>query len=118
MLCVFERDFADKRRPVLLETVTPGCEWVLEGCGLASVKHDGTACAVIGGVLHARYDAKRGKPVPVNGVPCDPEPDPIALRMRMVGVDEDDVFRVLSRSGGSWDAWGAAGEAAASGGAW
>lgn len=75
--CLFERDFTDKRRPVLLERVTPGCEWVLEGLGVASIKRDGTACAVIGGVLHARYDAKRGKAPPPGSVPCDPEPDPV-----------------------------------------
>lgn len=77
MSCLFERDFTDKRRPILLDRVTPGCEWVTEGLGVASVKWDGTACAVIGGVLHARYDAKRGKPAPANGIPCEPEPDPV-----------------------------------------
>lgn len=74
MPCLFERDFTDK--PVLLRTVTPGCEWVIAGEGVASIKRDGTACAVIGGVLHARYDAKRGKAPPPGCIPCS-EPDPI-----------------------------------------
>jgi hypothetical protein len=77
MPCVFERDFTDRRRPVLLERVTPGCEWVLEGHGQASVKYDGTACAVINGRLFARYDAKSGKAPPIGSIPCDPEPDSI-----------------------------------------
>jgi hypothetical protein len=33
---------------------------VINGEGQAFIKRDGTACAVIGGVLHKRYDAKRG----------------------------------------------------------
>jgi hypothetical protein len=76
MPCLFQRDFTDKRRPVLLEGVTPGCEWVLNGEGVATIKRDGTACCIIGGKLHARYDAKNSKPAPVGGIPCD-EPDPV-----------------------------------------
>lgn len=74
--CLFQRDFTAKRHPVLLESVTPGCEWVLSGEGVATIKRDGTACAVIGGKLFKRYDAKRGKPAPANGIPCSP-PDPV-----------------------------------------
>lgn len=74
--CLFQRDFTDKRRPVLLRAVTPGCEWVLAGEGVATRKWDGTACAVIGGKLYARYDAKNGKAPPPGSVPCD-DPDPV-----------------------------------------
>jgi len=76
MPCLFERDFSDKRNPRLLEVVTPGCEWVLAGEGVATRKHDGTACAVIAGVLYKRYDAKAGKPPPPGAIPCC-EPDPV-----------------------------------------
>lgn len=94
MPCLFERDFTDKRRPVLLERVTPGCEWVIEGRGWASAKLDGTACAVIGGVLHARYDAKRGKTPPANGIPCDPGPDPVTGHWpHWVPVGDEPAFR-------------------------
>ena len=75
MPCLFERDFSDKNRPRLLETVTPGCEWVLAGEGAATRKWDGTACAVIKGELYKRYDAKRGKEPPPGAIPCcDPDP--------------------------------------------
>jgi len=74
--CLYKRDFTDQRNPILLREVTPGCEWALAGEGIATRKWDGTACAVIGGKIYARYDAKRGKPAPVGGIPCD-EPDPI-----------------------------------------
>lgn len=75
--CLFVREFEGKRITRITPEVTPGCEWVLAGEGDAYVKRDGTACAVIGGVLHRRYDAKRGKTPPPDAVPCDPEPDPI-----------------------------------------
>jgi hypothetical protein len=74
--CLFQRDFTDKRRPVLLRDVTPGCEWVLAGEGVATRKWDGAACAIINGELYARYDAKNGKPPPLGAIPCD-DPDPI-----------------------------------------
>lgn len=76
MPCLFQRDFTDKRRPVLLHDVTPGCEWVLAGEGIATRKWDGTACMVREGKLYKRYDAKNGKPAPENGIPCD-DPDPV-----------------------------------------
>ena len=75
MPCLFQRDFTDKREPRLLEAVTPGCEWVLAGEGVATRKWDGTACAVIKGELYKRYDAKRGKEPPPGAIPCcDPDP--------------------------------------------
>ena len=75
--CLFQRDFTDRRKPVLLDIVTPGCEWVLAGEGVATRKWDGTACMIQNGVLFARYDAKKGKIPPPGAIPCDPEPDPI-----------------------------------------
>lgn len=74
--CLFQRDFSDKQNPFLLRDVTPGCEWVLNGEGVATRKWDGTAVAIIDGKLYARYDAKRGKPAPANGIPCA-DPDPV-----------------------------------------
>jgi hypothetical protein len=74
--CLFKRDFTDKRNPVLLPTVTPGCEWVLAGEGIATRKYDGTACAIINGEVYKRYDAKQGKDPPIGAIPCS-EPDPV-----------------------------------------
>lgn len=47
--CLFEREFISSREIKLLDTVTPGCEWVLNGEGIASRKLDGTAVAIIDG---------------------------------------------------------------------
>lgn len=74
--CLFERVFDGPRNATLLETVTPGCEWVIGGEGVASLKWDGTACMVRDGRLYKRYDAKRGKAPPMNAIPCQ-EPDPV-----------------------------------------
>lgn len=83
MPCLFQRDFSDQRRPVLLRDVTPGCEWVLAGEGVATRKWDGTACLVRGGRLFKRYDAKINRKTgerltpPPGWEPCEPEPDPV-----------------------------------------
>lgn len=74
--CLFQRDFTDRRNPALLPRITNGCEWVLAGEGVATRKWDGTAVAITGGKLYARYDAKAGKPAPPGAIPCcDPDPE-------------------------------------------
>jgi hypothetical protein len=79
--CLFKRDFKDNEHPVLLDEVTPGCEWVLLGEGVATRKWDGTACMVQGGKLYARLDFKTNRKngartPPPDAIPCTPEPDP------------------------------------------
>jgi hypothetical protein len=68
--CLFKRDFTSRSHPALLRDVTPGCEWVLEGEGVATQKFDGTACYIKEGLLYARYDAKQGKTPPRGAIPC------------------------------------------------
>jgi hypothetical protein len=94
--CLFQRDFTPRPKGrgsdvTLRPDVTSGCEHVLAE-GVATVKLDGTACAVIESttgevmswvplalrspfLLYRRYDAKNGKPAPPGGIPCD-DPDP------------------------------------------
>lgn len=50
--------------------------WVLNGEGVATIKHDGACCAVISGKFYKRYDAKNGKKAPDGAIPCC-DPDPI-----------------------------------------
>lgn len=82
MPCLFEREFHGRNSATLLETVTPGCEWVLAGEGTASIKRDGTACMIRDGQLYKRYDAKKDRKTgeyklpPAGAIPCD-EPDPV-----------------------------------------
>ena len=42
--------------------------------GIATIKWDGSCCAVIDGEFYKRYDAKRGKTPPEGAIPCcDPD---------------------------------------------
>lgn len=71
---LFKRDFENNPRLVTTE-YNEDVEWVLNGEGYAFRKWDGTAVMVKGGRLYKRYDAKKGKPAPANGIACQ-EPDP------------------------------------------
>jgi hypothetical protein len=95
---VFQREFRPRpkgrgQEAILLTSVHEGCEQALAE-GIATVKWDGSACAVIEQApekgpmpwvplklrsplhLYRRYDAKQGKPAPAEGIPCD-EPDAV-----------------------------------------
>lgn len=55
---LFVRDYS--RQPAIVTPeVTPGCEWVINGEGVATYKYDGTCCMVRDGKIFKRYDAKR-----------------------------------------------------------
>jgi hypothetical protein len=73
---LFEREFADHKVVCIKPNVTEGMEWVLEGEGVATVKFDGSCCAIINGEFYKRYDAKKGKKAPEGAIPCC-EPDAI-----------------------------------------
>jgi len=76
MPCLFVREFHSDGTFTITEQVTPGCEWVLAGEGVATRKWDGTAVLVKEGRMYARYDAKPGRTPPPGAIPCEPEPDP------------------------------------------
>jgi hypothetical protein len=82
MPCLFVRKFHGPRDFTLTEQVTPGCEWVLAGEGVATRKWDGTACMLKDGVLFKRYDAKKDRKTgeyrlpPPGAISCG-EPDPV-----------------------------------------
>jgi hypothetical protein len=62
---IFVRDLS--KQPSL---VTPewkaGCEWVREGEGVATLKHDGSCCLVREGKLYKRRELKQGQPAPAD----------------------------------------------------
>ncbi len=74
---LFDRQFIDHKVVKVLPTVTEGLEWVLDGEGTATVKWDGSCCAVIDGIFYKRYDAKRGKKIPEGAILCEENPDPV-----------------------------------------
>lgn len=72
---LFQREYANHKVIKTMNIVTPGMEWVLNGEGVATVKHDGSCCAIIDGKFYKRYDAKKGKEPPADAIPCcDPDP--------------------------------------------
>lgn len=86
---LFERVFENHRIVDILPNVIPGMEWVLEGEGVATVKLDGSCCAIIDGVFYKRYDAKKGKKPPEGAIPCC-DPDPVTGHWpHWVKVDEN-----------------------------
>ena len=94
---VFVQDYD---RDQITPNVRPGCEWVLDGVGVATIKFDGQAALWKDGKLWKRYDRKltkqaqskfnRGqdlgplrvelfKDPPEGFVPCEAQPDPVSF---------------------------------------
>lgn len=73
---LFKRDFSSQGGRLVTPEVTEGCEWILNGEGVATLKWDGTCCLIKEGVLYKRYDAKHGKQPPPGFIPAQ-EADPI-----------------------------------------
>lgn len=74
---LFERVFDGHKIVGITSNVMPGLEDVLgnDSC-VATVKYDGSCCAIIDMEFYKRYDAKKGKKVPEGAIPCC-EPDPV-----------------------------------------
>lgn len=73
---LFEREYDEAGVREVLRRVHPGCEWVLDGKGVATEKVDGTACAIIGGRFYKRRDVKVGRLALPGDIPCQPTRDP------------------------------------------
>ena len=77
---LFKREFDEKTHKiinVLPELSESSLQWVLDGEGVATVKWDGSCCAIIDDKFYVRYDAKNGKPIPDGAIKCQEEADPI-----------------------------------------
>ena len=72
---LFTRVFEGQKIVGITPEITPGCEEAFLN-GDATVKIDGSCCAIIDGVFYKRYDAKKGKKPPEGAIPCC-DPDPI-----------------------------------------
>jgi hypothetical protein len=69
--------------------VTPGCEWVLAGEGVATRKHDGACCMFRNGVFYKRRTIRKGEQTPADFEPAT-EFDPITgLQQGWVPVSPD-----------------------------
>lgn len=74
---LFDRVYDNHKIVDILPNHLVGMEWVFDGEGDATVKIDGSCCAIINGDFYKRYDAKKGKPVPEGAIKCQDEADPI-----------------------------------------
>ena len=71
---LFTRIYENHKIVGIKDEITPGCEESFYN-GLATIKFDGSCCAIIDGKFYKRYDAKKGKKPPVGAIPCcDPDP--------------------------------------------
>lgn len=85
---LFTRVFDDHKIVDILPEITPGCEEAFK-YGKATIKYDGSCCAVIDGDFYKRYDAKKGKTPPAGAIPCS-NPDPVTGHWpHWVKVDEN-----------------------------
>lgn len=73
---VFERQYENHKVVGITDNFTSEEAKRAFRLGLATLKWDGSCCAIINGELYKRYDAKRGKKPPKGAIPCC-EADPI-----------------------------------------
>ena len=76
---LFKRDIIDHKIVGIHPDITTGCEWVINEPCIATRKIDGTASAIINGVLYARLDYKnlKSKQLPNGAIACQPLPDQV-----------------------------------------
>lgn len=77
MKTLFKRIIENNIIKETVNEVTDGCEWVINGEGIATLKLDGTCCLIEDGKIFARYDFKPGRKLPDGAIPCQEKPDPI-----------------------------------------
>lgn len=75
IVSLFQRNYEGDYK--VRNEVVPGAEWVINGEGNATRKWDGTAILIKDGKVFRRHGAKKGKKVPPNFVPAQPEADPL-----------------------------------------
>lgn len=73
---LFERVYKEHKIVDVLPNITKGCEDAFL-YGKATIKFDGSCCAIINGEFYKRYDAKNGKPIPEGAIKCQEDADPI-----------------------------------------
>lgn len=86
---LFTRVFENHKIVDIKDEITPGCEEAFKN-GIATVKHDGSCCAIIDGHFYKRYDCKKGKEPPKGAIACC-DPDPVTGHWpHWVPVNPDD----------------------------
>lgn len=92
---LFVRDYDSRDRHVINE-VNPGCEWVIEGEGVATRKYDGACTRIHDGKFYKRREVKPGKAIPEGfeaAGPADPVTGKLMGWMEVGDGPEDKFFR-------------------------
>ena len=104
VISFFKRDYEGNHQ--VYDEVVEGAEWVVAGEGRATEKIDGTSCAIVGGLLYKRYDAKKGKAPPCGFIPAQ-APDEITGHwpgwIPMSDIDPQDKWHRQAWEGGGKD---------------
>ena len=66
---LFERNMEGDH--LIRDEVVAGCEWVITGGGIATQKHDGTACLMRDGKLYKRYQLNPSRKAPKDFEPAE-----------------------------------------------
>lgn len=74
---LFKRVYENHKVIDITPEVTDAKCWTAFQLGTPTIKMDGSCCAVLDGKLYKRFDAKKGRKIPPNAIPCQPEPDPV-----------------------------------------
>lgn len=86
---LFKRTFEGHKIVGITDEITPGCEDAFL-YGIATLKVDGSCCAIIKGEFYKRYDCKKGKIPPEGAIACC-DPDPVTGHWpHWVKVDKND----------------------------
>ena len=72
---LFTRIYENHKVIGIKDEIAHGCEQAFYQ-GFATIKVDGSCCAIINDKFYKRYDAKKGKKPPARAIPCC-DPDPI-----------------------------------------
>ena len=108
---LFTRIYENNKIVGIKDEITPGCELAFYQ-GIATIKVDGSCCAIIGDKFYKRYDAKKGKKPPVGAIQCC-DPDPVTGHWpHWVEVDPSntgdkwfaEAFNNSRKMGLEWDA--------------
>jgi hypothetical protein len=67
---LFVRDWEGNRQ-LVTQAITPGCEWVMAGEGIATRKYDGSCCLMGEGKLYKRHEVREGKQTPLGFAEVD-----------------------------------------------
>lgn len=63
-------EYNDNHKGKIQEEIRSENKWINDAGVIATRKYDGSACAIIKGVLYKRWDNKKGKKPPINSIEC------------------------------------------------